>query len=290
MAIRSIALLVAVLFIVQPCCHINIGSEEGPTPSEVVTGEVPVDIRLEALAITSTGYFIENRGQLDDPRVSYYARGDPLSVAFGVDGALYSYEGPDGSFAFSMWLSGARQVHPVGVSALDGTSNYFIGQDPAGWVTGARFFKAVLYEEVLEGIDIRFYFSDGLLKYDLELDAGVDSDAISMYYDGLDGLDVHPVTGDLLLTSGGVTLRDARPVVIQEGLGPEGREPGAYRIHGDMTVGFVLPEGIDPTLPLTIDPGLEFSTLVGGIEKEMLTCCEVDPDGNIVIAGYADNT
>jgi len=293
MMARGVALLVAVLFVITPFApdptlqHGVERPEDQGMEDGAVDGREGLD--LNALLHGSTASFEENLGQLGDPGIRYYARGDPLSVAFGSEGVMYFYQGPDASFTFSMRLVAAHAVEPTGIGDLRLSSSYFVGKDASGWVSDARSYREVLYRDVYDGVDLRFYHKEGVLKYDLLVKPYVQPGVISLRYEGLDSVDVDPGTGDLLLRAGSVTLRDARPVVLQDGLGEDGTAPGSYRPTGDGTVCFALPEGVVRSLPLVIDPGIEFSTLIGGNEEELMTCCGVDPDGNIVMAGFADN-
>ena len=49
---------------------------------------------------------------------------------------------------------------------LDSKTNYIIGNDPARWASNCRTFLAVTYQHIYPNIDIRYYSSDGSLKYD----------------------------------------------------------------------------------------------------------------------------
>ncbi len=289
---RSVALLVAVVLLFSPLAQIDLGPdlEEGPRATTQRELQMDPALPLDAtLPLSGPGeFFTENLGQLGDTDVRFYVRGDPLSVAFGTDAIMYSYRGPDASFAFSMQFQGSKAMEPIGTGDLDRSSSFFLGRDPRGWVSNARSFREVHYEEVYEGVDLRFYFKDGLLKYDLSFKAYANVGTVSLGYAGLDGIDVDPGTGDLLLRSGPVTLRDKRPVIVQDGLGIEGSGPGDFVVSGDSSVTFRLPGGLDMSRPFVIDPGIKYSTLIGGNLTEMMTCVEVAPDGDIVMAGYVD--
>jgi hypothetical protein len=52
------------------------------------------------------------------------------------------------------------------VDQLPGTSNYFIGNDPAKWRTNVPTYAKVKYEEIYSGIDLVYYGNQRQLEYD----------------------------------------------------------------------------------------------------------------------------
>jgi fibronectin type 3 domain-containing protein len=174
---------------------------------------------------------------------------------------------------------------------MESSSNFFLGNDPDGWVRDAGSFKEVLYEGLYDGIDLRFYFKDGMFKYDFILERAEDVDRIIHRYNGVTGLEINHRTGDLLISTGLGLLRDARPIIFQEGLGSEGGQTGDFTFIDELTCGFSLPSECSPHLPVVIDPGLQFSTYLGGSESEYGYDIELDSEGNIYVIGetYSDD-
>lgn len=231
------------------------------------------------------GPFVENLGQVDDPQVRFCAHGDPLSVALTPDGAAFALRQAGGgrTAVFRLYVAGGRPVEPVGEGAPSHPTSFFLGDDPGRWVRSARGFGAVRYEDVLDGVDLRFLFRDGMLKYELLLDGDVDPAGVLMRYDGLEALSVDIATGELLLATGAGVLRDSRPVVLQEGLA-QGLG-AAFRVLGDGTVGFELPPGVADGRALVIDPGLRWSTYLGGVSSDWSSALILDGDGNTIVSG-----
>src|SRR5450759_2811959 len=56
--------------------------------------------------------------------------------------------------------------HPQGSDPLTARATYLIGQDPAGWRTGAPLFARAVYHGVYRGIDLVFHGDAGSLEYD----------------------------------------------------------------------------------------------------------------------------
>ena len=72
------------------------------------------------------------------------------------------------------------------VEALDkqpGTSNYFVGEDPAKWRTNLATYGKVALRGVYRGIDLVFYSSEGQVEYDWVVAPGADLHQIRMKWE-----------------------------------------------------------------------------------------------------------
>src|ERR1700674_4517582 len=71
-----------------------------------------------------------------------------------------------------------RDANPAakvsGLDELAGTSNYFIGNDPAKWRTNVPTYEKVRYEGIYSGIDMVYYGSQQRLEYDFIVAPGAD--------------------------------------------------------------------------------------------------------------------
>ncbi len=277
------------------------GTPPGDARQEAVRDLAAID--LDELLGGITPSFTQNTGQVANPDVRYYAQGDPMSVGLTPWGAIFTLnEGESGlraslesvptvrTASFSVTFEGCGGSEPRGVSELGHRISVFKGRDPAGWAAGLRSYGEVVYDDLYPGVDLRFHFKDGMLKYDLAVVPGADVGSIVMRYDGLSDLSINDATGNLVLETGLGAVSDARPVVLQDG--PDGTlaMPGEFRLVGDRLVGFTLPEGCSRDRPLVIDPGLVFCTFLGGSEGDLGRGIEFDAQGNIVIAGPTYST
>ncbi len=262
----------------------NVGSSAIPDLTSLLSG-------LE-------GGFIENLGQVADRDVRFYASGGPLSVAIRPDGLMFILRQPVASgpttpikeqvceeASFSLRFVDCNGVSPRGALALGHTSNFFLGCDPDGWVTGARSFSEVLYEGIYDGIDLRLYLKDGALKYDLLVDGGADPGQVVLRYESVSAIEVDAPTGDLVLTTSLGAVRDSRPIVLQDRQGEQWSSPAAFHLLGDGSFAFALPEGLVPGLPFVIDPGIEASTFLGGTYTDQVRDVTVGPDGSVYATG-----
>lgn len=91
--------------------------------------------------------------------------------------------------------------------------------------------------------------------------------------------------GDLHIHTGAGEIRQHRPLVYQETA--EGRREVAarYRLTGRTQVGFQL-GSYDASLPLVIDPVLNYGTYLGGMAADVITEMAVDAAGNAYLTGF----
>ncbi|MCK5252419.1 MAG: SBBP repeat-containing protein, partial [Thermoplasmata archaeon] len=252
------------------------------------------------------GFFTENRGQVENREVLYIANGDPLSLGITSDGVVFRMLGEDftarprpemtstsprDSSVFRLRFLDSEPVIPTGQWERETRTNYFIGRDPEGWLTDIPSFDEVMHKGLYEGIDLRFYFIDGMFKYDLIFDPWVDPTSVVIGYEGVEGLSIHPVTGDLLIKTSQGVIRDDAPVVFEEMETSGHGVPCDFRLLDRTRVTFDLPEGIDLSRGIVIDPGMQYSTLLGGTSSETVTDVETDDWGNVYVIGmtYSDD-
>ena len=59
--------------------------------------------------------------------------------------------------------------------------------------------------------------------------------------------------------------------------------------HGEQSYGFAVGAGYDPDHELVIDPGLEYSTFLGGASHEIGAGIAVDAAGNAYVTGFTQS-
>jgi hypothetical protein len=92
----------------------------------------------------------------------------------------------------------------------------------------------------------------------------------------------------LVRTSLGI-LKDAAPVSYQRIGGERVPVKSRYKLlGGDGSYGFRVGT-YDPPYPLVIDPGLDYSTFLGGTSDEQSSDIAVDPRGRAYVTGVTDS-
>ncbi len=287
---RTISLLVVLMMAMGPFAQgVDLGDVPTLTPPEELEFETPtIEPTPDASELLSNidGFFTENLGQKGERAGLFYCEGSPLSVAFDVGFVSYYYLPSDSDVGASVQVrfEGSNAVEPIGVGPMQHLGNFFIGNDPDMWVTGARSYREVLYNDLYDGIDLVYRFSEGRLKYDYIVEPHADPGQITMGYQGVEGLELDAWDGDLLMRTAAGTLRDEHPVAFQEGPDRRSRIEISYEILGSDLLGFDIGR-YDPAHPLVIDPGMDFSTYIGGSNDEYDRIGSVVHNGSVVVAG-----
>lgn len=254
-------------------------------------------------------HFEPNRGQ-SDPRVEYLAHGRGFGLYLTGTGATLVLGAPAGapargsrrtppdscpqaSSTIRLSLEGGNATPAViGLDRLAGTSSYFLGNDPSRWITAIPTFGRVACKQVYPGVDMVYYGDGRALEYDFLLAAGTNPRTIRLRYDDGSGKPV-PVrigpSGDLLLPTPFGRLVQHVPAVFQVRNGAKIALSGRYEILGPGRVGLVV-SGYDPSLPLTIDPILSYSTYLGGSGQDQGQAIAVDASGDAYVTGYTQST
>jgi hypothetical protein len=230
------------------------------------------------------GGFIENRGQA--PRaIRYYARGGSYDVALTAGEAVFS-----GSAAGRLALRfvGARRDARIeGLRPAVTKVNFIRGNDPSQWRNGVFTFDEVVYRDLWPGIDLVFRRSAERLKYDFVVRAGSDPADIRLAWRGATGLSVDE-GGNLQIRTTSGMIMDERPYTYQEVDGKRTAVESRFRLaRGGY--GFAVGP-YDRRLPLVIDPGLEFSTFLGGNKTDFARAIALDSAGNIYVAGSTSSS
>ena len=250
--------------------------------------ETPKEVTLRRSRLRSYNnkpprYFEANRGQTDS-RVQFLSRGGRYAWFFSTDEVVVAIADGEGRQAnLRMQFAGANShAEPIGLEALPGRSNYFIGDNAARWQTGVPHYAKLLFEDIYPGIDLLYYWSaDGNLEYDFVVEPGADPGEVQLRFDGPEKLEISKA-GDLIAGLGQTRIYHRKPVIYQEIDGDRRPVSGAYRIEGRNRVGFQL-AAYDRTLPLVIDPVLEYSTFVGGSDRDREASIAADADGNVYL-------
>jgi hypothetical protein len=230
-------------------------------------------------------YFEANKGQTD-ARVDYIARGQGYTLFLtSTEAVFHLQQNADSAAAvLRMELEGGNAAAvPLQQQRLQGTVNYFIGNDTSEWVAGIPTFGRVEYAGVYPGVNMVYYGKGSDLEYDFIVAPGADPAAISLNMNGADGLEIE-ADGDLLVHTAAGALVQQKPMVYQESA--EGRQEIAsrYTVNGTR-VGFALGD-YDASRPLVIDPVVYgYSTYMGGDAADQGFGIAVSHTGSAFITG-----
>ncbi|MEK0315550.1 DUF7948 domain-containing protein [Cohnella sp. 56] len=177
---------------------------------------------------------------------------------------------------------------PEGVWRDPGKYNYLRGGDSSRHIQGVDLYRSVAYRELWPGIDMAVQGRGGKLKFDWLLRPGAHAEDIRFAYEGSGGARIDEA-GDLLLDTPFGQIADRAPVAYQEAEGRRLEIGCRYRTEprpeGGAWIGFELTEPYDGSLPLVIDPVIEYSTYLGGSGTEEGNAIAVDGAGFAYVTG-----
>ena len=233
--------------------------------------------------------FEQNVGQAN-AQVDFLARGNGYAVGLAGGNAILAIQDGASSQIVGLNIVGKNDsATGMGRDLLQSKTNYLVGGEDQ-WRTDIANFGAVQYDNVYDGIDVRYYGNQRQLEYDFLVNPGASVTDIQLKFDGVQSTSVAD-NGDLVLTldNSGHTISFKAPVAYQDG--PNGREAVAshYRINDDGTIGFDV-GSYDANRQLVIDPVLSYATYFGGTGADVADGVAVDSAGNFYLTGYTAST
>lgn len=183
------------------------------------------------------------------------------------------------------------------VAQMPGVVNYVLGNDPAQWRTDVPTYATLRYEQLYPGIDLRYDGEGGRLKGTYLVAPGADPSQIRWHYDGVSDVQVDG-EGNLVATlptaeagaagKAAPALREAAPIAWQTVNGQQVPVEVRYSIRADNTISFVI-GAYDRSLPLVLDPTLDYSTYVGSTGDDEGRSIAVDSTGAIYVIGNTNS-
>jgi len=271
--------------------------------------------------------FEANQGQ-SDPQVKFLSRGQGYTLFLTSQEAVLSLHrdsaqpdpaalraaafepGNRNSAVLRMKLIGAdASAKLAGGDQQEGTTNYFIGNDPSQWRTNVPNYSNVRYRDAYPGIDLVYYGNQQQLEYDFVVSPGADPQAIRLSLTTQStsaSRSASPLKiaadGDLLVPTVHGEVRFHKPVVYQPDGSVRGHAAGApsttasagnsvegrWVLQGEHEVGFEI-ASYDTARPLVIDPALSYSTYIGGSNTDGAYGVAVDSSGNAYVAGFTNS-
>jgi hypothetical protein len=223
-------------------------------------------------------------------------------IAFQVNGLGYSAhltrEGGArvslrGKQMLQLELQGSsRHPQATGLDRLPSVSNYLLGSDRRSWRTGVPHFGRVCYVGVYPGVDLSYHGDGGYLEYDFHVAPDADPGQIRLTFRGAERTSISE-GGDLVVSTTAGDLIQRAPMVYQEIGGERRRIDGSFKLlsqeRAEPVVGFEIGD-YDPSLPLVIDPKIDYSTYLGGTADDLAYAMAVDSSGYVYVTGYTHST
>ena len=229
--------------------------------------------------------FVENRGQWTDSTRFIAWKGDLVASLEGD--AIRVRLGPVPESTVALTFEGASpDAELSGENERSTYYNFFLGNDRARWQSRVPAYGSVLYRGLYEGIDLRVRDDGSRLEYDVLLQPGSEIEEVVIRAEGATKLALES-DGSLTVSNASGSVRQTAPRTWQ--VLPSGQSQlveSTFRIIDEQHYGFEV-RGHDPRLALNIDPGLEWSTFLGGGDREEMQGLAPanDGTGDVIVAG-----
>jgi hypothetical protein len=243
------------------------------------------------------GYFIENKGQWPS-EVKYLTRIGGMNAWITTKGVVYDHFKKTGNsgtaetgisgHVLAMNMEGANtDAEFTALQRQQGYYNYIRGKNPTIYSRFVAQYAEVVVNDIYPGIDIRYYFDNGFLRYDYVAEPGADLTLLRLKIYGAGGYKVNE-SGELTIGTSLGTIVHGRLYAYQEMSDKQNEVACAFSVESDGQIGFTTGK-YNPALALVIDP-LVFSTFIGGSGEEYCTSIAIDEIGNSYITGFTRST
>ena len=228
-------------------------------------------------------YFIPNRGQTDQEAL-FYTKTGGYKLWLTLEGLTLD----DGAVSRLIFSGANTNVEVAASDPADYRVSYFYGRDESEWTTGLPTSRAVVYQNLYDGIDLKVYGSEKQVEYDWIVKPGGRPDRIRWAYAGVltTSLDRE---GNLVAETASGRLVHRRPACYQVIDGRKVDVQAAFRKTGNDEYGFAVGP-YDAGRELVIDPlVLVFSTYLGGSRYDAPSSISVDKTGAVYVEGYTES-
>ena len=154
-------------------------------------------------------------------------------------------------------------AHTEKISAIEPTSdyvNYYLGNDKSKWASNVKKYGKTAYNNLYDGIDLKFYLKEGFLKYDFIVIPGGNPSEIQLDYEGVENLSLEE--GALKISTSVNEIIEQKPYAYQLINGIQKEVLCNFKLKG-TTVSFDFPNGYNKNKKLIIDPTLVFASYSG---------------------------
>lgn len=180
------------------------------------------------------------------------------------------------------WLNCNTIIETEKKDLLPGYCNYYTAGCPSG-VTNVRSYGEIIYKNIYNGIDLKWYQKNGNLKYDYYVAAGADHSQIQLQFEGATHLSISK-SGELIITTPLGKIIEQAPYVTQNNK----RVKAEWQLNNKTASFKVI--NYNPALPMIIDPAVRvWGTYYGGTGNVEVSEACITFGTFIYLTGYTDS-
>ena len=251
-----------------------LGTEAGVTPT-LATRELP-------------GSFVRNAGQWADS-ILYVACAQQYSIAIESRAIVVhkrpDYDTPGATVRLTL---DAPSVDFVvrGEGKRETQHHFFVGTDPDRWATSISAYDRLVFEGS-DGLSVVLNQVGGNLEYAVVALPGARASSLTFRYEGATDLRVED-GGVLVADTAAGSLRQRAPVAWQvDALGERTPVTMDHEVSGMTSRLVSTHRDLSRKLIVTPGVGLEWSTFLGGSNRDQASSVAQTADGRIIVAGQA---
>lgn len=167
--------------------------------------------------------------------------------------------------------------------------NYLKCNNSSKWCQNVSTYEKIVYKNLWNNIDLVFSCVKGQLKYEFILNSGASLDDIKLSYIGGDSISLDN-EGNLIISTALGSFTDKKPLTYQMIENKKVIIENSFILKADNMFGFKVDGNYDKNSTLVIDPGLEYSTYLGGNDYDINSAIAIDKKGNAYVTGYTFST
>jgi hypothetical protein len=272
-----------------------------------------------------SGFFIENRGQIDR-EVKYYFHGsdfiyftnsgiifqkvftqptkmDSLAPLQKIDEPVSAVDRSYKKLAFKVEFIGSKATSLKARNKLPGNVNYFKGNNPAKWFKQIPTYQEIIYPELYSNIDLVYKGIPNGIKYEFLIKPNAKPGEIILSFTGIEKLEIDK-TGNLVIKTKLGETKELKPFSYQIIDGKKIEVDSKFKFielskrstneadkqkyyHGII---FDV-AAYNKNYELVIDPQpIGFSTFLGGNSDDFGNGIALDKDGCAYVTGYTSSS
>jgi hypothetical protein len=252
---------------------------------------------------TNKSFFIRNNGQWDSD-VKYFARIGGMNAWITNFGIVFDYYLIKNNFRKSaikgikdyenknitiqghivrmQLINTEKKIISVGNNQCSGYYNYFIGNDLSKWASYVPLYDNVELQGIYKNIDVKYYYDNGMLRYDYKAKPGADLSQIKFKFEGQEGISINSM-GELILKTSIGNVTNGKIFAYQMEGETQKKVVCKFEQSENGTIGLKA-ENYNIKKELIIDP-LIYSTFIGGSNEDIGNSIAIDPGGNAYVTG-----
>ncbi len=250
-------------------------------------------IFVSSCNLSAQDYFVENKGQWSD-EVLFQNQATGTTTWITKSSVVFDYAkyseiseneySASGQVIKMEFVNSNLNTQYSGKQKLNGFHNYFLGNESSKWASKAALYKDAMLTNLYDGIDLKFYWDEGAIRYDFILSPKSDPKAINLKFTGQDKVTL-TADNELCLTTKFGEIKHTKLFVYQMAEGKKVEVKSAFATLPNNTYQFKIGD-YDKTKELIIDP-LVYSTYIGTSDNDRAFEMKLAPDGKPIIIGLS---